>query len=125
MQIASLLSDAGAQKRRVLGGTVALDGAIYQDKQKVEFADMGRHSLKQGDSLADPHFPQIWPRQLPDEVLARTQGQVGRSMPGFARMLSQMFSFKTVQQFASWGNVLKDKKVVVQETADEETQAAR
>ena len=100
--------DWGSMKRRVLGGTVAIDRATYKDKQKVEFADMGRHNLKDGDPLVDPHFPQLWPRFVTEEKYARlTQGSVGRSLPGFARMLAAMFSFKTMQQFNSWGNVLK------------------
>eukprot|EP00634_Sargassococcus_sp_CCMP2135_P002588 CAMPEP_0198656874 /NCGR_PEP_ID=MMETSP1467-20131203/11178_1 /TAXON_ID=1462469 /ORGANISM="unid. sp., Strain CCMP2135" /LENGTH=391 /DNA_ID=CAMNT_0044392951 /DNA_START=15 /DNA_END=1190 /DNA_ORIENTATION=- len=100
--------DWGTKKRRVLGGTVAIDRATYKDKQKVEFADMGRHSLQHGDPLEDPHFPRIWPSPVPSERQARLYaGSVGRSLPGFARMLGAMFSFKTMQQFNSWGNVLK------------------
>lgn len=106
--------DWGERKRRVLGGTVAIDNAKYKDKQKVEFADMGRHSLKDGDPLTDPHFPRIWPRPVPQEKVARFQGRVGRSLPGFARMVSSMFNHKTMQQFSSWGNVVKvDKAKVV------------
>jgi len=100
--------DWGTKKRRVLGGTVAIDRATYKDKQKVEFADMGRHSLQHGDLLEDPHFPRIWPKPVPSEREARLfYGSVGRSLPGFARMLAAMFSFKTMQQFNSGGNVLK------------------
>lgn len=102
-----LSQDWGKRKRRVLGGTVAIDNARYKDKEKVEFADMGRHNLRDGDPLADPHFPRIWPRPVPEERVARFQGAVGRSLPGFARMLSAMFSYKTMQQFSSWGNVVK------------------
>jgi len=102
--------DWGSNKRRVLGGTVAIDDAKYEDKGKVEFADMGRHDLKHGDPLADPHFPKIWPQPDPAEVRARFSGGVGRSPEGFGRMLGAMFSFKTMEQFTSWGNVLKEKK---------------
>mmetsp|Transcript_18 Transcript_18/g.70 ORF Transcript_18/g.70 Transcript_18/m.70 type:complete len:397 (-) Transcript_18:112-1302(-) len=100
--------DWGKAQRRVLGGTVALDDAKYLDKEKVEFADLGRHDLIHGMPLADAHFPQLWPRPVEAEMAQRFSGGVGRSMPGFARMLSQMFSFKTLQQFQSWGNVLKN-----------------
>lgn len=99
--------DWGDRTRRVLGGTVAIDDAKYKDKQKVEFADMGRHSLEDGDLLDDPHFPRIWPSPVSSERKARFDGAVGRSMPGFLRMVGAMFSFKTMQQFNSWGNVLK------------------
>jgi len=111
--------DWGDRKRRVLGGTVAIDDAKYKDKKKVEFADMGRHSLKDGDSLADPHFPRIWPRPVAEERVARFDGRVGRSLPGFARMLGAMFSYKTLQQFSSWGNVVK-----IQPPAEDEAQGA-
>lgn len=107
--------DWGSMKRRVLGGTVAIDDATYVDKEKVEFADMGRHSLKHGDPLTDPHFPKIWPRPDPAEVVARFNGDVGRSREGFGRMVGAMFSAKTFEQFASWGNVLKKKDQAVEE----------
>ena len=112
--------DWGTKKRRVLGGTVAVDRATYKDKQKVEFADMGRHNLKDGDPLEDPHFPRLWPAPLASEKRARLElDQVGRSLPGFARMLAAMFSFKTMQQFSSWGNVLNIRKVsMTQEQQD-------
>jgi len=121
--------DWGKMQRRVLGGTVALDDAIYYDKEKVEFADMGRHSLRHGDLLQDPHFPQIWPAPLPEEVDARFQGRVGRSLPGFFRMWSALFSTKTYEQFASFGGVVK-KEEAPSRTEDQkdsgmETTAAR
>ena len=112
--------DWGSMKRRVLGGTVAIDDATYVDKEKVEFADMGRHSLKHGDPLTDPHFPKIWPRPDPAEVVARFNGDVGRSREGFGRMVGAMFSAKTFEQFASWGNVLKKKDQAVEEEEVEE-----
>ena len=120
--------DWGSMKRRVLGGTVAIDDATYVDKEKVEFADMGRHSLKHGDPLTDPHFPKIWPRPDPAEVVARFNGDVGRSREGFGRMVGAMFSAKTFEQFASWGNVLKKKDQAVEEEeveAREEVPASR
>lgn len=112
--------DWGTVKRRVLGGTVAIDESAYVDKGKVEFADMGRHDLKDGDPLTDPHFPQIWPRPIPSEVRARFNGEVGRTPEGFGRLMSAMFSVKTFQQFASWGNVLKKEDLPDEETADAE-----
>ncbi|KAJ8611165.1 hypothetical protein CTAYLR_003601 [Chrysophaeum taylorii] len=113
--------DWGDRRRRVLGGTVAIDDANYKDKQKVEFADMGRHQLKDGDPLTDPHFPRIWPRPVPEEKVARFQGAVGRSVPGFARMLGALFSYKTIQQFGSWGNVVKIEKPTA---ADDDVKSA-
>mmetsp|Transcript_4405 Transcript_4405/g.13978 ORF Transcript_4405/g.13978 Transcript_4405/m.13978 type:complete len:392 (+) Transcript_4405:323-1498(+) len=107
--------DWGSVKRRVLGGTVAIDDATYVDKEKVEFADMGRHDLKHGDPLTDAHFPRIWPEPVPEEMAARFSGDVGRSREGFSRMLGAMFSAKTFEQFASWGNVLKKKDAEVVE----------
>ena len=119
--------DWGSTKRRVLGGTVAIDDASYVDKEKVEFADMGRHDLVHGDPLEDPHFPQIWPKPVPSEMAARFDGGVGRSMEGFSRMLGAMFSFKTMEQFSSWGNVLKkqDQEVAEDEEVEEPVAASR
>jgi len=102
--------DWGSVKRRVLGGTVAIDDARYEGDGKVEFADMGKHDLKDGDPITDPHFPRIWPRPDPLEVVARFNGGVGRSQEGFVRLMSAMFLPKTLGQFASWGNVLKKAK---------------
>ena len=106
---------------------MAIDDASYVDKEKVEFADMGRHDLVDGDPLEDPHFPQIWPKPVPSEMAARFDGGVGRSMEGFSRMLGAMFSFKTMEQFASWGNVLKkqDQDVAEDEEVEEPVAASR
>ena len=106
------------RKRRVLGGTVALNAAKFYNKEKVEFADMGRHDLVHGDPLANPHFPRIWPSIEMSEFDARMGGAVGRSVPGFFRMWSALFSKKTRDQFMSFNKVYNNEEKPL-EVADE------
>ena len=112
------------RKRRVLGGTVALNDALFWNKEKVEFADMGRHDLQHGDPLSNPHFPRIWPAVDPVEFQARQAGEVGRSFPGFLRMWSALFSKKTRDQFGSFTKVYNKEKPPEVVEADEAAEAA-
>lgn len=112
------------RKRRVLGGTVALNDALFWNKEKVEFADMGRHDLEHGDPLSNPHFPRIWPAVDPVEFQARQAGEVGRSFPGFLRMWSALFSKKTRDQFGSFTKVYNTEKPPEVVEADEAAEAA-
>jgi hypothetical protein len=100
--------DWKGRKRRVLGGTVAIDDAFYQGKKKALFSDMGSHNLQQGDPLKSPFFPIIYPQSDPDERAFRAQGKVGRSFEGFQRMLGTMFTVENLVQFSSWANVVKE-----------------
>lgn len=95
----------GTGKRRVLGGTVAIDNARYQGKKKAMFSDMGSHTLTHGDPLISPFFPIIYPRTDASERRAREVGQVGRSVEGFGRMINSLFNIENVVQFSSWSQV--------------------
>jgi len=100
--------DWKGKKRRVLGGTVAVDDAFYQGKKKALFSDMGSHGLEQGDPLKSPFFPIIYPQSDPTERQYRAEGKVGRSFEGFTRMVKTLWSPENLSQFSSWAKVLKE-----------------
>jgi len=100
--------DWQGRKRRVLGGTVAVDDALYQGKKKANFADMGSHGMVHGDPLKSPYYPIIYPNSDPAERAFRADGKVGRSFEGFRRMVGTLFSSENLQLFSSWSNVLKE-----------------
>jgi len=106
--------DWGGRKRRVLGGTVAIDDAKYQGKKKALFSDMGNHNLKQGDPLKSPFFPIIYPQSDPYEREFRAQGKVGRSFGGFSRMVKSLFTAENLTQFSSWSKVVQNAKKVAE-----------
>jgi hypothetical protein len=99
-------------KRRVLGGTVAVDDARYQGKKKALFSDMGAHNLQQGDPLVSPFFPIIYPQSDPAEREFRDAGKVGRSVEGFERMVRSLFSTENLDQFSSWSKVVQSASKV-------------
>jgi len=102
----------GDVKRRVLGGTVAIDDALYQGKKKALFSDMGRHNLGQGDPLKSPFFPIIYPKSDPQERAARERGEIGRSFEGFGRMVGSLLSTENFVQFSSWTKVVSNAKKI-------------
>eukprot|EP00287_Rhodomonas_sp_CCMP768_P007650 CAMPEP_0196722726 /NCGR_PEP_ID=MMETSP1091-20130531/5001_1 /TAXON_ID=302021 /ORGANISM="Rhodomonas sp., Strain CCMP768" /LENGTH=458 /DNA_ID=CAMNT_0042064485 /DNA_START=188 /DNA_END=1564 /DNA_ORIENTATION=+ len=104
--------DWQGKKRRVLGGTVAIDDAHYQGKKKALFSDMGSHNLQQGDPLRSPFFPIIFPRSDPEERKWRAEGRVGRSMEGFGRMVRSLFTTENFSQFSSWTQVVASAQKV-------------
>jgi len=104
--------DWQGKKRRVLGGTVAIDDALYQGKKKALFSDMGSHDLKQGDPLKSPFFPIIFPQSDPEERRWRAEGRVGRSMEGFGRMVKSLFTTENFAQFSSWTQVVASARKV-------------
>jgi len=99
-------------KRRVLGGTVAIDDAKYQGNKKANFADMGTHQLKQDDLLNSPFFPIIYPISDPKERAVRDRGGVGRSFEGFQRMVGTLMSKENMEQFSSWAKVVQNANKV-------------
>jgi len=104
--------DWQGKKRRVLGGTVAVDDAFYQGKKKALFSDMGSHGLQQGDPLKSPFFPIIYPQSDAEERRVRAEGSVGRSFEGFRRMVGTLWSPENLTQFNSWAKVLKGAKTI-------------
>jgi len=106
--------DWGMRKRRVLGGTVAVDDAKYQGKKKALFSDMGDHGLVQDDPLKSPYFPIIYPKSDPYERAVRAEGKVGRSFGGFMRMVNSLISTENFAQFSSWTQVVNGAQKVVE-----------
>jgi len=102
----------GDVKRRVLGGTVAIDDAKYQGKKKALFSDMGRHDLVQDDDLRSPFFPIIYPKSDPSERAARERGEIGRSLEGFGRMVGSLMSTENIVQFSSWTKVVSNAQKI-------------
>mmetsp|Transcript_43231 Transcript_43231/g.69441 ORF Transcript_43231/g.69441 Transcript_43231/m.69441 type:complete len:472 (+) Transcript_43231:119-1534(+) len=104
--------DWQGRKRRVLGGTVAVDDAFYQGKKKALFSDMGSHNLQQGDALKSPYFPIIYPQSDASERAFRAEGKVGRSWEGFRRMVGTLWSIENMSQFSSWAKVLQEGRKI-------------
>jgi len=104
----------GKSKRRVLGGTVAIDDAKYQGKKKAMFSDMGGHTLSHGDPLVSPFFPIVYPKSDAAERKSRARGEVGRSVEGFGRMVNSLFNVENVVQFSSWSKVLSNARKIQQ-----------
>jgi hypothetical protein len=95
-------------RRRVLGGTVALDDAKYLTMGRALFSDMGSHGLEEGEPLKHALFPKIYPQSDPAERAERASGRCTRTTEGVSRMASNMFA--SVGEMMSWTNVLNDKK---------------
>jgi hypothetical protein len=73
----------GDAKRRVIGGTAAIDRAMYQDEEEHSFK---AHGLAHGDLLRSAFFPKIFPQAELSEVQNLRSGKVGRSGDLYARM---------------------------------------
>ena len=94
--------------RRVLGGTAAKAGTIYQDKRGSGgvLSDLGKHGMEQGDKLDSPFFPVIYPRFDKEEALARKEGKVGRSVVDIFSKLGGLAGKASGQKFGSFFKVL-------------------
>jgi hypothetical protein len=82
--------DWGKSKRRVLGGTVAVDDSKYLPMGRVLFSDMGSHGLIPGDKLQGPLFPIMYPISEPVERAERQAGRCTRTWEGQKRLFSNM-----------------------------------
>jgi len=100
--------DWGTSKRRVLGGTVALNDAKYLSMGRALFSDMGTHGLEEGKPLKHPLFPKIYPCSDPEERLERAAGRCIRTQDGITRLAKNMLS--SVGEMTSWTRVLNGKK---------------
>jgi len=101
-------ADWGSSKRRVLGGTVALNAATYESMGRALFSDMGSHGLVDGDPLVHPLFPKIYPKPEPSEMAERAAGRCTRTREGMTRLASRMF--ESAGEMVSWTRVLKAKE---------------
>jgi len=84
--------DWGKSKRRVLGGTVAVDDSKYLPMGRVLFSDMGSHGLIPGDKLQGPLFPIMYPISDPFEREERQAGRCTRTWEGQKRLFTNMFA---------------------------------
>ena len=98
----------GSSRRRVLGGTVAVDDAKYLTMGRALFSDMGSHGLEEGAPLVHPLFPKIYPCSDPHERAERAAGRCTRTTEGMNRLASSMFA--SVGEMLSWTNVLNEDK---------------
>uniref|UniRef100_A0A7S2B6C9 Phytanoyl-CoA dioxygenase n=1 Tax=Florenciella parvula TaxID=236787 RepID=A0A7S2B6C9_9STRA len=105
--------DWGVMKRRVLGGTGVKKGAVYMGEDRALFSDMSTHELGDGDILSGPQWPRLYPSAVPSEMQARANGECSRTMEGFLRMSGNMLA--SIGEMASWTNVLKKNKAVVED----------
>lgn len=98
--------------RRVLGGTAAKGGSIYHDKRGSGgvLSDLGKHGLKDGDKLASPFFPIIYPRFDKDEVQARDAGRVGRSPVDIVTKIGGLATKASGERFSSFFKVLGSRE---------------
>jgi Phytanoyl-CoA dioxygenase (PhyH) len=94
--------------RRVLGGTVAKAGTMYQDKRGSGgvLSDLGRHGMEQGDTLNSPFFPIVYPRFNKDEARARREGAVGRSAVDIVSKIGGLAGKASGEKFSSFFKVL-------------------
>ena len=94
--------------RRVLGGTVAKAGTMYQDKRGSGgvLSDLGKHGMVQGDKLDSPFFPIVYPRFNKDEARARREGAVGRSAVDIVAKIGGLAGKASGEKFSSFFKVL-------------------
>mmetsp|Transcript_8987 Transcript_8987/g.20960 ORF Transcript_8987/g.20960 Transcript_8987/m.20960 type:complete len:420 (-) Transcript_8987:81-1340(-) len=96
--------DWESSRRRVLGGTVAIDDAKYLAGGRLLFADMGSHGMQDGDSLSHPLFPKLWPCSDPNERAEASAGRCTRTWEGVSRVWGG--AFKSMAEMASFANVV-------------------
>ena len=96
--------DWDASKRRVLGGTVAIDDAKYLAGGRLLFSDMGSHGMQDGDPLVHPLFPKIYPCSDPAERAEAAAGKCTRTWEGVTRMWGGLF--KSMAEMSSFANVV-------------------
>jgi len=95
--------DWGTRRRRVLGGTVALDDAKYLTMGRALFSDMGSHGLEEGAPLEHAYFPKIYPKSDPEERAAARAGKCVRTSEGMSRLAKNMFA--SIGEMTSWTKV--------------------
>jgi len=98
--------DWDARKRRVYGGTVAVNDVNYI--AKFDFSDMSPHTLQHGDPLKSSAFPKIYPNSDPAERALRAQGRCMKTAEGVWRVWKKAF-FGT-GEMGSWLKVLSPNK---------------
>jgi len=96
--------DWDASRRRVLGGTVAIDDCKYMAGGRLLFADMGSHGMEDGDPLKHALFPKLYPCSDPAERAEAQAGKCSRTWEGVSRMWGGMF--KSVAEMSSWAKVV-------------------
>lgn len=96
--------DWGSSKRRVLGGTVAIDDAKYLTMGRALFSDMGSHGLAEGAPLVHPLFPKIYPQSDPRERAEREAGRCTRTTEGMGRLAQSMGA--SLGEMMSWTKVV-------------------
>ena len=96
--------DWDASRRRVLGGTVALNDAKYLAGGRLLFSDMGSHGLEDGEPLSHALFPKIYPRSDPAERAEAAAGRCTRTWEGVSRMWGNMFA--SMGEMSSFANVV-------------------
>lgn len=76
-------------QRRAINGTMAKAGAVYQSSASGAISDLTGHDLQDGDKLAGPYFPQVYPDRMQEETLARQSGAlVARAMHRAGRLVA-------------------------------------
>jgi len=96
--------DWEASRRRVLGGTVAVDDAKYFADGRLLFSDMGSHGMEEGDSLKHALFPKLYPCSDPAERAEAAAGKCTRTWEGVGRMWGG--AFKSMSEMGSFANVV-------------------
>lgn len=96
--------DWDSSRRRVLGGTVAIDDAQYLAGGRLLFADMGSHGMEDGDPLKHALFPKLYPCSDPAERAEAAAGRCTRTWEGVSRMWGGMF--KSMAEMSSFANVV-------------------
>jgi len=96
--------DWDASRRRVLGGTVAIDDAKYLAGGRLLFSDMGSHGLEDGDKLQHALFPKIYPCSDAAERAQAMDGKCTRTWEGITRMWGGLFA--SMAEMTSFANVV-------------------
>ena len=96
--------DWEASRRRVLGGTVAIDDVEYMAGGRLLFADMGSHGMEDGDLLKHPLFPKLYPCSDPAERAEAQAGRCTRTWEGVSRVWGGVF--KSMTEMSSWAKVV-------------------
>lgn len=107
--------DWDSSRRRVLGGTVAINDAKYLTMGRALFSDMGSHGLEEGAPLKHPLFPIIYPKSDPAERAERQAGRCTRTTEGIQRLAGNIFS--SMGEMMSWTNVVNPDKEKEKEKA--------
>ena len=100
-------ADWESSRRRVLGGTVAIDDCKYLAGGRLLFADMGSHGMQDGDTLKHALFPILYPCSDPDERAVARAGGCTRTWEGISRVWGGVF--KSMTEMSSFANVVNIK----------------